>query len=430
MTEAEYQELLVDIRDNGLREPILCTPDQVLLDGRHRLKACLELEVVPRFTEWEGEMDEPTIAALVFSLNLHRRHLTDGQKAMLGAYLEERYGAQIPKGRPGESVQIIAQLTGKARDHAANAIGVNRQYISDAKRIRQSAPDLVRPLTDGEITIPEARKLEKMEEPARFEVGRLVTQEKMPVKEAIRKVKRDSIQPTTSMGEGRVIIADSIEWMSNHRGEFDCLVADPPYNTGRMEWDTFSSNEDYLDFTAAWLHLALVCLKEQYHSFVFCPSEYAMDYEDILRGFGRRPQSRIIWHHRNLSMGRVVGNGLARTYDVIFHCGTRALNLPDEWDDKRFDVQTFAAPQTNFDDQKLHQAQKPLELIKWLVEIGSKPGEQVLDPFAGSGTTGIACLELGREATLVEQNEEYARIAEGRIAEWVTSRKTDGDSKN
>jgi len=163
MSEAEYQGLLADIRENGLREPILCTPDRVLLDGRHRLKACHELEIAPTFVEWEGATDDATIAALVFSLNLHRRHLTDGQKAMLGAELEERYGMQIPKGRPSETPQRFAELSGEAREHAAAAVGSNRQYVSDAKRIRQSAPDLVRPIRDGEITIPDGAGEDRMD---------------------------------------------------------------------------------------------------------------------------------------------------------------------------------------------------------------------------------------------------------------------------
>lgn len=57
----------------------------------------------------------------------------------------------------------------------------------------------------------------------------------------------------------------------------------------------------------------------------------------------------------------------------------------------------------------------PLEVMKYLV--GIIPAEyKVLDPFAGSGTTGVACAVLGRDFIGIEQDEEYARLANARIA--------------
>jgi site-specific DNA-methyltransferase (adenine-specific) len=54
------------------------------------------------------------------------------------------------------------------------------------------------------------------------------------------------------------------------------------------------------------------------------------------------------------------------------------------------------------DDAKVHPTQKPVDLYNWLVRTYSNPGDLVLDPCAGGGTTGIACLESGRNAILVE----------------------------
>ena len=64
---------------------------------------------------------------------------------------------------------------------------------------------------------------------------------------------------------------------------------------------------------------------------------------------------------------------------------------------------------------KLHPAQKPLELIKEYVELHSLEGQVVLDPYMGSGTTGIACKELNRDFIGIEINKEYYEIAEKRI---------------
>jgi DNA modification methylase len=53
---------------------------------------------------------------------------------------------------------------------------------------------------------------------------------------------------------------------------------------------------------------------------------------------------------------------------------------------------------------KIHPTQKPVELLEYFVELLSKPGDLVLDTFAGSGATGVACHNLGRECVLVERD--------------------------
>jgi len=65
---------------------------------------------------------------------------------------------------------------------------------------------------------------------------------------------------------------------------------------------------------------------------------------------------------------------------------------------------------------RLHTTQKPLELMRALVADFTDPGDLVLDPFAGSGTTGVACRMLGRRFIGWEQNPDYAEIARRRIA--------------
>lgn len=63
-----------------------------------------------------------------------------------------------------------------------------------------------------------------------------------------------------------------------------------------------------------------------------------------------------------------------------------------------------------------HPCPKPLEWMTWLVEVATRPGDTVLDPFMGSGTTGVACLRTGRKFVGVEISPEYYQIAERRIA--------------
>jgi len=62
-----------------------------------------------------------------------------------------------------------------------------------------------------------------------------------------------------------------------------------------------------------------------------------------------------------------------------------------------------------------HFAVYPKQLVRLCVQAGSKPGDRVLDPFLGSGTTGVVCNELDRQCTGIELNEEYAELARKRL---------------
>jgi hypothetical protein len=78
----EYAILKLDIRDNGLKVPILLWQGQ-LIDGRHRLKACQELGIEPRFETVDCKEEE--LSGLVWSLNRVRRQLSQSQRAMIAA---------------------------------------------------------------------------------------------------------------------------------------------------------------------------------------------------------------------------------------------------------------------------------------------------------------------------------------------------------
>ena len=65
---------------------------------------------------------------------------------------------------------------------------------------------------------------------------------------------------------------------------------------------------------------------------------------------------------------------------------------------------------------RLHTTQKPVSLMLELVELFTDPGDVVLDPFCGSGTTGVACLRLGRRFIGIEKDAQYAAVATERLA--------------
>ena len=72
--------------------------------------------------------------------------------------------------------------------------------------------------------------------------------------------------------------------------------------------------------------------------------------------------------------------------------------------------------------ERVHPTQKPLDIMKWCIEIASKEGDTIFDPFMGSGTTGVAAVQLGRKFIGCEINPDYYAIAEKRIKQAQESR--------
>lgn len=92
-------------------------------------------------------------------------------------------------------------------------------------------------------------------------------------------------------------------------------------------------------------------------------------------------------------------------------------NAPDNYGDSGSAARFFyaAKPSTKERDGSKHPTMKCLALMEYLCKLGSQKGQVVLDPFMGSGTTGIACRNLGREFIGIEMNEEYMEIAKRRL---------------
>jgi ParB-like chromosome segregation protein Spo0J len=166
MDETKLHELADDIRKNGQLVPVWLYEGKIL-DGRNRWAACKIAGVEPKTKDYTG--DEPT--AFAVAMNDRRRHMNKGALAAVAAELEPHFAADAKRrqrdagkehGRGQKVVEKVPQPMEKpaikAREEAAKSVGVNDRYVSDAKKVRQEAPEVFERLKAGKITLQDAKR--------------------------------------------------------------------------------------------------------------------------------------------------------------------------------------------------------------------------------------------------------------------------------
>lgn len=159
MSGAEFDGLVADIRDNGLRDPIILH-EGLILDGRNRYAACESAGVEPSFVEWAGE---GSVESFVVSKNLHRRHLNEAQRALIAAKLATlRLGDNQHK---TEGTQICAPKI--SISEAAEMLNVSPRSVTSARTVmRQGTPEEIKLVEDGGASVNTIAKQIISKEPA------------------------------------------------------------------------------------------------------------------------------------------------------------------------------------------------------------------------------------------------------------------------
>ncbi|GAA2138013.1 hypothetical protein GCM10009760_18970 [Kitasatospora kazusensis] len=135
LPEHELHDLAQSIKTSGLLMPIVLDPDGVLLDGRNRLAACELAGVEPRFATYTGTDQR----AYIWLSNVRRRHVTEGQRAMVHAMVLSASGHSL-------------------RTHAA-LHAISRSRLSLANTVLKNAPDLAERVRDGKIRLDAAHDI-------------------------------------------------------------------------------------------------------------------------------------------------------------------------------------------------------------------------------------------------------------------------------
>ncbi len=155
MDDQSYAELREDIRKNGQQKWLVLWQGK-LIDGRNRLKACLELGIEPQDSEIP---DEANPFDYVLSANLHRRHLTESQRAMVAAKLAKlRHGGD----RKSEEIKGSIDPLISSIEKAADQLQVGRATVVRAKTVlSEGSPDLVKAVEQGAVPVSKAAKIAK-----------------------------------------------------------------------------------------------------------------------------------------------------------------------------------------------------------------------------------------------------------------------------
>lgn len=208
----------------------------------------------------------------------------------------------------------------------------------------------------------------------------------------------------------------------------DLIVTDPPYKTTKrgnsgnsggmlktkmfMEGKVFKENnikpEEYMpEFFRI--------LKEDSHCYVMTNHVNLQHMINTATEVGFKFVKCLIWNKGNKIMGQSYMNQFEYIlflrkgkHKKINNCGTSdILSIPNKKDKDE-------------NNKNLHDTQKPVELMKILVENSSQEGDIVLDPFMGIGSTGLACIECGRNFIGIELDSHYFEIAKRRLDESKT----------
>jgi modification methylase len=246
-----------------------------------------------------------------------------------------------------------------------------------------------------------------------------------------------------------IIQGDCIEAMrALPEGCADLIFADPPYNlqlknelrrpdNSKVDavddaWDQFSSFADYDKFTRAWLTAARRALKDTGAIWVIGSYHNIFRVGATLQDLGFWILNDVVWRKTN-PMPNFRGRRFTNAHETMIwaakgekHSYTfnyeamKALNddlqMRSDWN---LPICSGNERLKDADGGKAHSTQKPESLLHRVIVSSTRPGDVVLDPFFGSGTTGAVAKRLGRRFIGIERDAEYVKVARRRIAAVV-----------
>lgn len=258
---------------------------------------------------------------------------------------------------------------------------------------------------------------------------------------------KNETKPAMTLPLNEILTGDCIEAMNAlPANSVDLIFADPPYNlqlkgdlhrpdNSRVDavdddWDQFSSFAAYDKFTRAWLKAARRVLKPDGAIWVIGSYHNIFRVGAAVQDLGFWILNDVVWRKSN-PMPNFRGKRLTNAHETMIWAGKseagkycfnydalKALNegiqMRSDWE---MPICSGHERLKNDEGEKAHPTQKPEALLHRILIGTTQPGDVVLDPFFGTGTTGAAAKRLGRNWIGIEREADYIKVARKRIAE-------------
>jgi len=244
-----------------------------------------------------------------------------------------------------------------------------------------------------------------------------------------------------------ILLGDCIELMNSlPEASVDLVFADPPYNLqlgGDLvrpdnshvdavdnEWDKFDSFAAYDKFTRDWLRAARRVLKPDGAIWVIGSYHNIFRVGAAIQDLGFWILNDVVWNKSN-PMPNFKGTRLANAHETLIwatkskeqkrytfnydalKAGNEDIQMRSDW--WTFPICSGGERLKDAEGRKAHPTQKPEALLHRVLVGTTNPGEVVLDPFFGTGTTGAVAKLLGRRFIGLERDPDYASVAQARI---------------
>lgn len=250
----------------------------------------------------------------------------------------------------------------------------------------------------------------------------------------------------------KIVCGDCIELLGAVKEPFiDLVFADPPFNIG-YNYDKYHDkleSKNFVAWTRDWMEACVNALKPNGSFYIAIGAEYAANVRIIGEELGMELRNWIIWHY---TFGQQTKTKFARAHTHIFYFvrdkenftfNDHSIRVPSDrqlkYNDKRADSRgkmpddvwnTYSRVCGTFKErEQWHPCQMPESLLTRIIAVSSNPGDLVLDPFNGSGTTAASAFQLGRKYCGIDISENYVENTRTRLRNLKNEiRKKDGSS--
>lgn len=289
MEGREFDDLVADIQTHGLREPIWTYQGQIL-DGRNRWRACEAGGIASRpMREYEG--DDPV--GFVVSLNLHRRHLDESQRAMVAGKI-----ATLPAHRPSETAPIGAV----SQDNAADMLNVGRRSVQRAREVLdQGAPELIAAVERGQVSVSAAADVAEL---PKGEQREIVARGEKQILEAAKRIRAGKAENRREQRIERVAaMANPSPDLPTQR--YPVIYADPPWRYEFAESESRAIENQYPTMTLDEIRALNVTdlATPDAILFLWATSPKLAEAMSVIDAWGFTYRSSAVWVKPQLGMG-------------------------------------------------------------------------------------------------------------------------------